>query len=140
MKIIFLIAILFFNQFMIHAQDSWTIKWNKKTVLVTNKEDEVANSRKIKPSAWKKNGNLEIIYKEAEPDTVLWHSFLLFDEADHQLLSKEKTLYAKISISLLRKLFAGKKQIKIYTIVSPRNPKFAVRMRRVHLCTLQITQ
>ncbi len=123
---------------MIHAQDSWKIRWNKKTILVANKEDEVANTRTIKYSDWKKNGNLEIIYTEAAPDTILWHSFLLFDDEGHQLLSKEKTLYAKISIEELRKLFAEKKQIKIYTIVSPRNPKFAVRMRRVHLCTLQL--
>lgn len=138
MKIIFLIAILSLNQTKIHAQDGWTIKWNKKTILVANKEDEVANTRQIKHSDWKKKGNLEIIYKEAAPDTILWHSFLLFDEEDHQLLSKEKTLTAKIPVSLLRKLFAGKKQIKIYTIVSPRNPKFAVKMRRIHLCTLQL--
>jgi hypothetical protein len=139
MKIVFLIAILSFNRVMIHAQDSWKIKWNKKTILSANKENEVANTRTIKPSAWKKNGNLEIIYTEAAPDTILWHSFLLFDEDNHQLLSKEKTLYAKISISLLRKLFTGKKQIKIYTIVSPRNPNIAVKMRRVHLCTLQLS-
>ena len=138
MKIIFLIAILFLNQSLSNAQDSWIIKWNKKTILIANKEDEVANTRKLTPSDWKKNGNLEIIYTEAEPDTILWHSFLLFDEDDHQILSREKTLSTKIAIPLLRKLFAGKKEIKIYTFVSPRNPKFAVRIRRVHLCTLQL--
>ena len=138
MKTILLIAILFLNQTIIHPQDSWNIRWNKKPILSANKEDEIANTRKIKFSDWKKNGSLEIIYKEAAPDTILWHSFLLFDEEDHQLLSREKTLSAKISLSLLRKLFTGKKQIKIYTIVSPRNPKFAVKMRRIHLCTLQL--
>lgn len=118
MKINLLIAIIFLSQNMIQAQDSWTIRWNNKTILSANKEDEAANTRTIKLSDWKKNGNLEIIYKEAEPDTLLWHSFLLFDENDHQLISKEKTLVAKIPIAQLRKLFAGKKQIKIYTIVS----------------------
>ncbi len=138
MKTILLIAIFFFNQKIVFSQDSWTIKWNKKTILFASKEDEVANTRLIKHSGWKKNGNLEIIYTEAETDTILWHSFLLLDEEDHQLLSREKTLTAKIAIPLLRKLFAGKKQIRIYTIVSPRNPKFAVKIRRVHLCTLQL--
>lgn len=139
MKINLLIAIIFLSQNMIQAQDSWTIRWNNKTILSANKEDEAANTRTIKLSDWKKNGNLEIIYKEAEPDTLLWHSFLLFDENDHQLISKEKTLVAKIPIAQLRKLFAGKKQIKIYTIVSPRDPTIAVRLRRIHLCTLKLS-
>lgn len=138
MKINLLIAIIFLSQNMIQAQDSWTIRWNNKTILSANKEDEAANTRTIKLSDWKRNGNLEIIYKEAEPDTLLWHSFLLFDENDHQLISKEKTLVAKIPIAQLRKLFAGKKQIKIYTIVSPRDPTIAVRLRRIHLCTLKL--
>lgn len=139
MKINLLIAIIFLSHNMIQAQDSWTIRWNNKTILSANKEDEAANTRTIKLSDWKKNGNLEIIYKEAEPDTLLWHSFLLFDENDHQLISKEKTLVAKIPIAQLRKLFAGKKQIKIYTIVSPRDPTIAVRLRRIHLCTLKLS-
>lgn len=138
MKINLLIAIIFLSHNMIQAQDSWTIRWNNKTILSANKEDEAANTRTIKLLDWKKNGNLEIIYKEAEPDTLLWHSFLLFDENDHQLISKEKTLVAKIPIAQLRKLFAGKKQIKIYTIVSPRDPTIAVRLRRIHLCTLKL--
>lgn len=138
MKVIFLAAILLISQRAVQAQDSWKIKWNNRTILLANKEDEAVNIRHIKLSDWKKNGALEIIYKEEEPDTVLWHSFVLFDEEDHQLLSKEKILYAKIPLSLLRKLFTGKKQIKIYSIVSPRNPNIAVKMRRVHLCTLQL--
>lgn len=138
MKIIFLITISLLTQNMAHAQDSWTIKWNKKTILFANRENEAANTRILKLPDWKRSGNLGIIYKEAEPDTILWHSFLLFDEEDHQLLSIEKTLIAKIPIAELRKLFTGKKQIKIYTIVSPRNPNIAVRLRRLHLCTLKL--
>lgn len=138
MKIIFLVTILFFCQTMIQAQDSWKIKWNNKTILSANKEDEAANTRKITLAELNKSGNLEIIYKEAQPDTILWHSFILFDENDHQLISKEKTLHAKIPIEELRKLFTGKKGIKIYTIVSPRDPDIAVRIRRIHLCTLRL--
>jgi hypothetical protein len=138
MKIIFLAAIVLVSNRPVQAQDSWKIKWNNKTILSANKEDEAANIRSIKLSDWKKNGNLEIIYKEEIPDTILWHSFILFDEEDHQLLSREKTLTAKISIQSLRKLFAGKKQIKIYSIVSPRNPMIALKILRIHLCTLQL--
>ncbi|MCZ2458283.1 MAG: hypothetical protein LC128_01540 [Chitinophagales bacterium] len=140
MKIFFLIAILFSHHILIHAQDSWEIKWKKKTILTADKEDEAANTRKLKPCQWKKKGDLRIIYKETGQDTLLWHSFLLFDEQDEQLFSVEKTLEAKIPISKLHELFAGKKEIRIYTIVSPRNPRIRVKMQRVHLCTLEIFQ
>lgn len=135
--------ILFLTTFIIscmfsHAQDSWKIKLNNKLILSADKEDEVVNTRKVKLSEWEKNGNLEIRYKETVPDTILWHSFLFFDEKDSQLLSKEKTLFAKIPLAELRELFAGKRKVRIYTIVSPRNPHFAVKIRRVHLCTLEL--
>lgn len=120
------------------SQDSWKVWLNNKLILTANKEDETANTIKIKQSAWKKNGNLEIRYKEAGPDTLLWHSFIFLDEEDSQLLSREKTLFVKISLYNLRKLFFNKKEIKIYTFVSPRNPNIAVRIRRVHLCTLKL--
>jgi len=138
MKIFFLIAILFSHHILINAQESWEIKWKKKTILTADKEDEAANTRKLKRCQWKKNGDLRIIYEEAGQDTLLWHSFLLFDEQDEQIFSGEKTLDAKIPINKLRELFSGKKQIRIYTIVSPRNPGIRVKMQRVHLCTLQL--
>ncbi|MCC7401415.1 MAG: hypothetical protein IT214_08015 [Chitinophagaceae bacterium] len=138
MKIFFLIAILFSHHILINAQESWEIKWKKKTILTADKEDEAANTRKLKRCQWKKNGDLRIIYEEAGQDTLLWHSFLLFDEQDEQIFSVEKTLDAKIPINKLRELFSGKKQIRIYTIVSPRNPGIRVKMQRVHLCTLQL--
>ncbi len=49
MKIFFLIAILFSHHILIHAQDSWEIKWKKKTILTADKEDESANTRKLNP-------------------------------------------------------------------------------------------
>ncbi|MFI5133394.1 MAG: hypothetical protein ACHQEB_03605 [Chitinophagales bacterium] len=97
-----------------HAQDSWKIKLNNKIILSTNKEDEPGNVRKITPADWTKKGNLEISYKEAVPETIF------FDEHDNQLLTKEKTFSAKI------------------TVESPRNLNLAVRIRRVHLCTLEL--
>lgn len=122
MKIWFLIATLFLNHIMISAQDSWKIRWNKKIILTANKEDETGNTRKINLSDWNKNGTLDILYREAEPDTILWHSFLLFDEEDHQLMAKEKTLTAKISIPELRKLYTGKKTDKdLYYSLTPKS-------------------
>ncbi|MEO7393975.1 MAG: hypothetical protein ABIU11_03480 [Chitinophagaceae bacterium] len=138
MKKIFVIVSLFFTAIVTNAQmGSWKIRVSCKTILATSNEDEKINTKKITAAQWKKSGNLEIIFKETDPDT--WRrSFLLFDAEDNQLLSKKSTNHAKISLASLRKLFAGKKEIRIYTVISPLDPNIAIRVPRVHLCTLQL--
>lgn len=136
---VLLITTLFANAQLVPPQreDSWKISLNKKTLLISSESNELVNIKKIKSADWKKNGYLEINFKEA--DTGFWRrSFQFEDEAGNQLFSKDSTTYAKVPLSVLRKLFAGKKEIKIYTVASPLNPDIAVRMQRVHLCTLKL--
>jgi hypothetical protein len=133
-KIFSFIAFLLMIHF-VQSQDSWTVKLNNKLLLNSSKEDEQSNIKKISRIEWRKSGNLEITYKEAEK-SAFYHSFLLFDENDNQIMTRDSVLHAKIAITSLRKLFTGKKKIVIYTVVSPRNPMMAVRVRRIHLCTL----
>jgi hypothetical protein len=132
------ITTLFANAQLVPPQrESWKISLNKITVLTSSESNELLNTKKIKPADWNKNGYLEINYKEA--DTGFWRrSFQFDDEAGNQLFSKDSTTNAKIPLSQLRKLFAGKKEVKIYTVVSPLNPNIAIRMQRVHLCTLKL--
>lgn len=138
MKKIFLFGSLFIATLISHAQDSWTIKLNNNLVLTSSREDEKANTKKIRSADWKKNGNLEIRYKQS--DSFLWiRSFLFCDEQDNQLLSKDSVTYSLLPLTAIRKLFSGKREIRIYTIVSPANPKMAIRVRRVHLCTLKLS-
>ena len=138
MKRFFLIAALILSGLFVNAQDGkWKIKINGKTLLYTSIEDEKINTKKINSSDWRKSGYLEIIYTEADPS--FWRrSFLFTDEKDNQLLSKDSTTKAKIPLFTLRKLFAGKKEVVIYTVASPVNPDIAIRIRRVHLCTLKL--
>jgi hypothetical protein len=118
-------------------KDSWKISVNKKMVLTSSEPDEIVNTKKIKSNDWNKNGYLEIIYNEADPG--FWRrAFQLDDENGNQLFSKDSTTKTKIPLGFLRKLFAGKKEVRIYTIVSPLDPAMAVRMQRVHLCTLKL--
>ena len=128
----------FFAVIIAQAQNnSWKIKMNKKVVLATSVENEKANVRKIKKDDLKKTGFLEILFTEAEPGT--WYrSFQLYDKDDHELLRVDSTTDAKIAFTQLRQLYRNRKEIIIYTTVSPRDPNLAVRIRRVHLCTLQI--
>lgn len=118
-------------------KDNWKISLNKKTVLIGSESNEVLNTKKINRTDWNKNGYLEINYIEA--DAGFWRrSFQFDDETGNQLYSKDSTTKVKIPLRDLRKIYAGKKEIKIYTVASPLDPNIAVRMQRVHLCTLKL--
>ena len=137
--IILLMSTLFAGAQLVPPQreDSWKISLNKKTVLISSESNEVLNIKKIKQADWNKNGYLEIIYKEK--DTGFWNrSFQLDDEKGNQLWNKDNTTRVKIPLAQLRKLFAGKKEVKIYMVTNPKNPKMAIRSQRVHLCTLKL--
>ena len=125
--------------FYAHSQEesSWKVKLNGKTLLSTSTEDEKINSKKITISEWKKNGSLEISYTDVDPSFWI-RSFLFVDENDQQLFTADSTTKVKITLAKLRKIFAGKKKIVIYIVGRPTNPDIAVRIRRVHLCTLKL--
>jgi hypothetical protein len=136
-KIALITFLLFAAKSGLTQSGSWTIKLDGKTILATGTENEKLNVRKITNKSWKGKGKLEIRFRENEPAT--WRrSFLLVDENENQLLSKDSVTYTSIRIAALRKLFSGKKQVRIFTVVAPLDPTIAIRMRRLHLCTLQL--
>jgi len=100
-------------------------------LLTTSKESEQKNI--IKADKWKKGQTLEIKFTEAEPNTW-WRSFLLYDEDDNEIIRKDSVLTYRLPVKQLIKKFAGKKEIKIYTTVSPKDPNLADRIRKAHLC------
>ena len=136
-KIILLTCILFTTLLLPAQKGSWIIKLNNKIILSTRQEDVIKNVKKIKSADWKKPGKLEIIFTEDEKNT--WMRYFLFvDEQDNDIYRKDSTRHATVSLVELRRLFAGKKQLIIYTTISPLDPGIAIRIRRVHLCTLQL--
>ncbi|HEX7847199.1 MAG TPA: hypothetical protein VF476_15470 [Chitinophagaceae bacterium] len=141
MKKIFLIAGLVFMAFQLSAQDSWKLKQAGKVLLSANAENETANTTKIKRTAFDKSGTLDILYKDSKPAAEWKRTLLFFDENDNELLRKDSiTATTKINNSTLKELFTGKKKIRIYTISLPTDPNkaAAIRVRRVHLCTLEL--
>ena len=138
MKKIILLTCVLFTTLLLRAQKgSWIIKLNNKTICSTWQEDAKKNVKKIKSTDWKKSGKLEIIFTEDEKNTWM-RSFQFVDEQDNDILRKDSTLHATLSLVELRRLFAGKKKLTIYTTISPLDPGIAIRIRRVHLCTLQL--
>ena len=137
MRYLVAIITLLISTFFAAGQDSWKISLNKITILVGHESNELLNIKKIKSIEWKKNGYLEVSYKEAFPNNWL-HSIAFTDDLGNQLLTKDSTTTAKIPIAVLRKFFAGKKQLKIYMVISPPNPMMAAPTRMLHLGTLRL--
>jgi hypothetical protein len=137
MKSFIIIFGLLFTTLFANAQDSWKITLNKKTVMISSESNELLNIKKINSTDWKKNGYLEVSFKETTPSNWL-HSLQFTDEKGNQLLIKDSTATTKIPIAALRKLFAGKKQLKIYMVINPPNPMMAAPSRMLHLCTLRL--
>ncbi len=128
---------MFMASSLLQAQDSWRVVLNNKLVLTSQVPDEKINSKALKSSEWKKNGYLEVNYKEAAKSN--WHHSIRFaDEAGNDLLVKDSTTSVKILTSALRKKFTGKKQMKIYLVISPPDPMMAAPSRIIHLATLKL--
>ena len=125
------------STFFAAGQYNWKVTLGKVTLLTGNESNEILNIKKIKSADWKKKGYLGISFKETTPST--WsHSIQFMDDAGNQLLLKENSMSAKIPIATLRKLYAGKKQMKIYMLITPPNPMMMAPSRMIHLVTLRL--
>lgn len=139
--ILAVIASFGLNAQSLEKTDTWTISLNKKIILSTSNEDETANTKKIQRSALtKKAAFLDIKYTQGRVRTGWDRSIIFYDENDAELLSKNIKAGIKLSSKEMKKIATAGKKIKIYTIAVPADPKIAatVRVRRVHLCTLEL--
>lgn len=137
MKKLFLFAIIMFTAVTISAQESWKIVLHKKILLSATEVSEEKNIRLLKSSDWKKNGFLEVEYTGGE-SRLYKYALHFTDETGNEKLVKDTTRTAKISTQSLRKLFAGKKQIKISIVVAPADPLMMGSTRMKHLVTLKL--
>lgn len=121
-------------------ENKWQIKLHNKTILNTSKENPGKNITKVKENLWKKTGFLEINFIDTDNDPEWYRSFIFTDKNDEELLKLDSVSTTKVPLTQLRQLFRGKKEIFVYTIKMPKDPNVAmtVRLRRVHLITLQV--
>jgi hypothetical protein len=131
------LMMLMMNGFIKAQQTSWRIVVNNKTIISAHVSDESINIKPLKATDWKKTGYLEVNYKD-QPESNWKHSLRFTDEQGVELLVKDNAKSAKITLSSLRKLFAGKKQLKVYIVIAPPNPMMAAPVRMVHLGTLKL--
>ena len=130
MKILLLI-LMAVGTLVSNAQNSWTVQVGKKTVLKTDVEDTTKNRLTIAP-----NNRLPVTVTYNEPKRKDWaRTLLVYDAADNELLRKDVTAITLSTIQL--KNWSKKtKRLYVYTLPVSLNPSIAIRVRRVHLCTL----
>ena len=126
---LFLCAAFFSNTVV--AQNTWTVQSGKYIFLKTAKEDTIANVVTIKRSKI-----TSLVVKYNEPKRKDWSRYItVYDRRDNELLRKE-TYHLNLSSPVLKSWAKSNKQVKIYTIPRNLNPAIAIKVRRVHLCTI----
>ena len=125
----------------ISPKDSWKVSLNDKLVLSSTKEDEASNTKKISSTVLKKNGELYVKFSPALQAKGWRRSILIFDEDDNEVIRQDGGNILRVDNKKLLNLFSEKKQIRIFTTLTPTDPNIAARtrIRRVHLCTLELT-
>lgn len=116
---------------MAPAQNSWTVQLNNKVLLTATQEDAEKNVVTLKDL---KKGSLLISYRET-PDKDFARAIAVYDAADTEIY-KKKERSITLPVSLLKQWAKKGSTVKVYTMLVPLNPAIAVRLRRVHLCTL----
>ena len=145
MKNIFLLISLPLLIFSFCQQDgiSWKVTFGNKKLLTATEENQNKNIVSIRSADLDQPGRyFTLSYREMNSISKKngWkRSIIIFDESDNQLIKKDSTAIS-LSANELKNLFKERKKIKLFTISIPSDPSQAalVRIRRVHLCTLEL--
>jgi hypothetical protein len=131
------------------AQPTWTIRHNNKVVLTVKKENEQKNIIRIKKADLDKPGSFQVSFVKTAADSAWGRSVMITDSTGNTIaenLDAGQTAKAPIVVSFplvnkaVKELLLKHKKIKIYTIAIPTDPAkaAAVRVRRVHVCTVEL--
>lgn len=115
------------------TNEHWTVQLNSKVLLTAKTEDTTANTVTLKDL---KKGSLIVTYVPGRVEGERKRRLMIYDEADRELYSKE-TFNLVVPVSSLKKWKLSSPVLKIYTIPVLGEAGAAVRLRRVHLCTLK---
>ena len=137
MKTVFLFVWMAALALRSSAQEHWTVVLNNKPLLTAKTEDTANNIATINDI---KKGALVVTYVPAKPQPGWGRRIAVYDATDNELYSKETMTLVVPAKSLKQWHRNNSKQIKIYTWAVPKDPDQAikVRVRRVHLCTINL--
>jgi ribosomal protein S24E len=140
MKKILMLLFTLNSAFMLQAQDSWKVYHNKSELKNIEEENESKNIISINSSSLNKEGEFVLTYFEKEPQKD-WSRFMaVFDNQDNELLQRKNLRMLKVSNATLKDLFKKSSTLHIYSWSLPNDPDLAarIRIRRVHLCTIEL--
>ncbi len=135
MKTIYLVLLSIALSYGSKAQERWMVQLNSKTLLTANKEDTVANVATITDI---KKGSLVVTYVPGKAQSGWGRRLMVFDAANNELYSKEDFSMIIPAANLKKWHRSGIAQLKVYTIAVPKDPRIKVKLRRVHLCTINL--
>lgn len=113
--------------------ERWTVALNSKALLNANTEDTTANTVTVNDL---KKGSLMVTYVPGQVEGQRKRRLMICDAGDNELYSRE-ALSIVVPVATLKKWKQASPQLKIYTIPVLGEAGAAVRLRRVHLCTIQ---
>jgi hypothetical protein len=134
MKLIFALLATFIFTFTSMAQDRWTVQINSKTLLTANEEDTAKN---VVKSGDLKKGSLIVTYHPGKVDNERKRRIMIYDINDQELYSKAAHSIT-VPVANLKKWRLTSPQIKVYTIPVLGEEGANVRLRRVHLATINL--
>ena len=134
MKIIFLLLATLFFTFTSMAQDRWTVQLNSKTLLTANEENTAKN---VVKSGDLKKGSLIVTYYPGKVENERKRRIMIFDSNDQELYSKEAHSIV-VPVANLKKWRLTSPQISVYTMPVLGEEGANVRLRRVHLATINL--
>ena len=132
MKTVFVFLLAFFFTNNASTQERWTVQLNSTVLLTANTEDTAANVISLREL---KKGSLIVTYTSGKVQNERKRRVLIYNAADEELYSKE-SFSISIPVASLKKWKAVSPQISIYTVPVLDEQGAAVRLRRVHLCTI----
>lgn len=118
-----------------HAQtpEHWTVELNSKALLTAKTEDTAANTVTVNDL---KKGSLIVTYVPGVVEGQRKRRLMVYDAGDQELYSKE-SLSLVIPVKTLKKWRLTSPRITVYTVPVLGEEGATVRLRRVHLCTVQ---
>lgn len=127
--------------FMATAQKSWTVCYQKKTVLKNVTASNDKNIVAIKKSTL--SGTASLTVKFNNPDTA-YNITLMADAVGEELTGLKSWEYAGKTMTIsgkeLKELFTNRNKIVLYYAAIPKDPELAARVRiaRVQVCTVLV--
>lgn len=146
-RVVLLMSLLLLKGFFTNAQEgaNWKIVLNKKAILTASgQEDSIKNKLQLKKSDLANNNIFKIEYNEPKNSTTKgWvRTIVIMDTTSAIVVQQDSVSLLQLYNKDLMKLLWSRQKVNIYTWVKPLDPGMAaaIRIRRFHLCSIELIE